>query len=542
MPICSPRDPAFHSEAEREVWQALREQLPVDAHLLANVTFTGERDYECDLIVLWPDVGACVLEVKGGHVTFRDGVWTQSDATGSRPIDPIGQVQANRHALKKYIEQRWSGGALSPAWLLVLPHSSLPAGMDLPAAPRERIVDLVGMPTLADRIHALLAGSAATPLAAARCRLVTDHLTGRFEPQADLVAEGGSRAEEVRRLTEQQFSVLSMLRRAPRFAVFGPAGSGKTFIAMEQARRLAADGKRVAILCYSRGLSRFIRRASDALPERQRPAFVGTFHQWGWRLGLQLPATPTSQWWETESAQEMLAAVRALEAERRFDAIIVDEAQDFGVPWWPVVIASLRDEVNGELVVFADEDQEVFERGESALPELTPIVLDLNVRNAKPIATAADALASDPVRHLGIDGPRIDVHDVPYDQAVSTADDLIDPLLDEGWSPGDIVLITTGSRHPEQVLRAESGPSAGSDAYWDSFWDDADVFYGHVLSFKGLERPVVVLAINDWKHPERARELLYVGLTRARDRLVICGPVDDLRRIGGDDLLRALGS
>ena len=92
-------------------------------------------------------------------------------------------------------------------------------------------------------------------------------------------------------------------------------------------------------------------------------------------------------------------------------------------------------------------------------------------------------------------------------------------LLDAGWRPEDVALLATGSRHPEQTARQ----AAGQDAYWESFWDAEQVFYGHVLGFKGLERRAVVLALNERGPTERSKERLYVGLSRARDQLVVCG-------------------
>ena len=61
----------------------------------------------------------------------------------------------------------------------------------------------------------------------------------------------------------------------------------------------------------------------------------------------------------------------------------------------------------------------------------------------------------------------------------------------------------------------------GWDGHWDAFFAAEDVFYGHVLGFKGLERPVVVLAINGFPDHDRGREYLYVGLSRARSLLVV---------------------
>jgi hypothetical protein len=60
-----------------------------------------------------------------------------------------------------------------------------------------------------------------------------------------------------------------------------------------------------------------------------------------------------------------------------------------------------------------------------------------------------------------------------------------------------------------------------------------------VLGFKGLERRVGVLAVSDTR-PERARERLYVGLSRARDQLVVCGDPAYVREVGGDALLSSL--
>ena len=73
------------------------------------------------------------------------------------------------------------------------------------------------------------------------------------------------------------------------------------------------------------------------------------------------------------------------------------------------------------------------------------------------------------------------------------------------------------------------------------FWDDEDVFYGHVLGCKGLERRAVVLCVNEAGRRDRARERLYVGMSRATDELVVVGDPDIVRRVGGDDVARRLG-
>ena len=63
-----------------------------------------------------------------------------------------------------------------------------------------------------------------------------------------------------------------------------------------------------------------------------------------------------------------------------------------------------------------------------------------------------------------------------------------------------------------------------------------------MLGFKGLERPAVVLAVNGFGVDGRGREKLYVGLSRARDRLVVCGDPELIREVGGEAVyLRLMG-
>lgn len=150
---------------------------------------------------------------------------------------------------------------------------------------------------------------------------------------------------------------------------------------------------------------------------------------------------------------------------------------------------------------------------------LVPLVVDTNLRNTGQIAECFTPLTEQRMRLRGADGPAVRFVPCTADEVVGTADDVVDTLLGAGWHPGDVALLTTGSRHPEQVERQ----TEGHEAYWDSFWDAEQVFYGHVLGFKGLERAAVVLALNSPARAPHLREKVYVGLSRAHDELVVCG-------------------
>ena len=125
------------------------------------------------------------------------------------------------------------------------------------------------------------------------------------------------------------------------------------------------------------------------------------------------------------------------------------------------------------------------------------------------------------------------------EDAVERAEEVVDELLDDDWASEHVALLTTGRRHPVQTERQQEG----HDEYWRGFWATDDIFFGHVLGFKGLERPAVVLAVNGFGRggDERAREKLYVGLSRARDLLVVCGDPEVIRACGGEGVARRLG-
>ncbi len=273
------------------------------------------------------------------------------------------------------------------------------------------------------------------------------------------------------------------------------------------------------------------------LPWRQRPAYVGTFHGLGEQWGAEMESDDDSDFWEHRLPAQMVGMAAELPPGKRFDAVVVDEAQDFADAWWSVLLAALRDGDAGGVYVFTDEGQRIFARFGGPPIALVPLVLDQNLRNTRQIADTFSPLAPMRMRLVDVDGPAVRFVECGADEALDVADDQVDALIDEGWRPGDIALLAARSKHPEQAARQEEG----QDVYWESFWDEEQVFYGHVLGFKGLERPAVVLALNESEPKERSRERLYVGLSRARDQLVVCGDPAYVGAVGGPEVLKRLG-
>ena len=392
---------------------------------------------------------------------------------------------------------------------------------------------------------------------------------------------------EVGQLEAEQLDALGMIMANKRVVVTGGAGSGKTVLGYLACERFLNENTsaRAAFVCCSSHLAQDIRRKADrsnfgsrlqvyslhdltryfwerlvASPVRHKSIGVCAFAREGWleswSLGANLSFESPSETYlklldmernglaeraainfKTLYSKSPICSRKLVLDGNQFDFVVIDEAQDFADSWWDPILAALRDPDAGGVYLYSDEGQRVFDRKGTPPVPLVPLILEHNIRNTRQIATAFGPLVDHPMRSLGGDGPEVRFVACTLDDALTVGDDQIEALLDDGWRPEDVALLTTGTRHPEQKNRQ----AEGNAAYWDSFWDAEQVFYGHVLGFKGLERRAVVLVVNDKKVMERSSERLYVGLSRARDQLVVCGDPALIAECGGPDVARRLG-
>jgi len=544
MPVCVPEQPRFTTASERQVWKLLREQLRPQDVLYANLHITDDHmDHEADLVAVLPGAGLVVVEIKGGEVWHDGESWWQRRGGQLVPIHPVDQARNAKYALRRYVESdpRWRArhrGRFRWAHAVVLPQTAIADDFALPDCPRWCVSGREDLDDLAGRLWDIPVRQESANRVADEddAEALAEILRGRGLPQRDVVALAAEREQITEQLTHEQAAILDATKLLRRVEVRGGAGSGKTWLALEQARRLARSGERVALTCYSRGLAEYLRRSVATWPRKQRPAYVGEFHALGLTWGADPGSDDDSDYWENRLPAQMAELASALPAAQQYDSVVVDEAQDFAESWWPALLAAMRDDEHGGMYAFTDDGQRVFPRYGRPPVSLVPLVLDHNLRNTRQIADTFMPLTPMPMQLLGGDGPAVRLVACATADAVGRADDEVDALLADGWRPQDVALLTTGSRHPEQIARQ----AAGQDAYWRTFWDDDQVFYGHVLGFKGMERRAVVLALNESQPRERSRERLYVGLSRARDQLVVVGDPDHIRAVGGEDVLAGI--
>lgn len=549
-PRLIPEHPKFETATEREVWEVLRTRLGPDDVLMANLRLSDEvKDHEADIVAIISGAGVVVIEVKGGSVGVVDGQWRQS-GNDTRTFDPVDQARTAKYAIRKYVEAdpRWRNSSrrrIRWAHSVALPNTDLHDDFSMPDCPRWAVHGNGDIADLASRLHDVVVRQETrnVPPSPDDVDLIVEILNGRHLPALGISAEGRARAAEADRLTQEQATLLQVTRLLNRVEVRGGAGSGKTVLALTQARQLSRGhgghkAQRVAVICYSLGLAAHFNRVVETWGRKHRPAFVGTFHALGRSWGAPDGSRDDCDFWEVELPAIMKDLAAGLADGQKFDSIIVDEAQDFADSWWAPIMGALKDQETGGLFAYSDENQRIFQRFGGAPVPLVPLVLDHNLRNTKQIGEAFNPLAPMRMQLRGGNGPEVEFVRCSAADALDTADEQVDRLLELGWKSDEVMLLTTGKRHPEQIERGSESDPAG---YWRSFWDDGDVFYGHVLGCKGLERRAVVLCINEDQAADRSRERLYVGLSRATDQLVVVGDPDVVAQMGGAEVARRLG-
>ena len=222
----------------------------------------------------------------------------------------------------------------------------------------------------------------------------------------------------------------------------------------------------------------------------------------------------------------------------RFDAIVVDEGQDFSAEWLEVLECLLREE-SSRYVVFYDDNQRLYSHGNIPTSFGTTFPLDRNVRNTNEVGAIVQEFYSGAMQLSGVHGDQ--VRFVPVDGEEEEADALADVLATlrgRGGDPSDIVILTPGSversglaqrgRFGKWRLRTRTEPVG-------------DVLIETIHSFKGQDRPIVILAelhrlaeMRSW-NADAVTTLLYVGCSRATQLLIVLGSEllrDPLIRLG----------
>src|SRR5262249_49143392 len=135
--------------------------------------------------------------------------------------------------------------------------------------------------------------------------------------------------EEIIRLTEAQFKVLDQLSRNRRFAVCGGAGTGKTLLAREKAIRLANSVMHTLLTCYNRPLADFLASTTVGVKNLTVLGFPQLCDHMAKEARIEISSEVYDRTYYEEVLPNALCDAFKKIPKARFDAIVVDEAQDF---------------------------------------------------------------------------------------------------------------------------------------------------------------------------------------------------------------------
>lgn len=539
-----PPNPDFSDgqTAEKAVWDVLEAVLPDDVVLAHSVQVRhGRAEHEIDILVLWPGVGIAAIEVKGGLVTNNHGQWFQSGGADSKRKlkDPLAQSQGSAHALKDWLADQMGSLLTSRfVYMAAFPYSVMSQDWVKSGNPRALFLDQNDLKSPAGKIRCAIEteGGGTVPLAPSFLERILPHLEGSLDQHNGDAAGHGEDEDLQDHLTERQAVLLSATRSLPRIRFTGGAGSGKTWLAVQKAHELSKAGRRVGLFCYNKGLGLYLSNQVQKW-RSAKPAFTGEFHEYVLSLGV--PEGIGQEYFDVEMPRRLQELAAGLPLGEKFDAIIVDEAQDFMPSWWDALRDCLKDPEASEIYAFMDDRQDVYNRLDSAvaLHDLVTIHVDDNLRNTRKIAETFKSFTGEKFTPRGSTGLAVRRVDCLPEDAMDVASDCVDALIDDGWANNQIALLTTNRRHP---IHQEFFETDTIDEYWREFHANEAEFYGHVLGFKGLERSVVILCVDGFRDLDRAAERLYVGLSRARTLLVVVGSSEQLREVGGNQLDLAL--
>jgi len=279
---------------------------------------------------------------------------------------------------------------------------------------------------------------------------------------------------------------------------------------------------------------------------------IATFHAFARRLAARahvdfdVPSTGEQAFWDEEVPLILEQAIEVLRARGQaesFDAVVVDEAQDFAPDWWVTIESLSRSGKDGRLFAFLDLNQSL--RGVAKLPPVPLPVrfrLTTNCRNTKSIARSSSSLARIDVRLL----PGSPTGEAPaVRRAPSTAAEAglvlneVRQLLQQGIKPQQVALIGPASLAKGSLARHDevAGIQLVDDA---SDWRrGGGVLVTTARAFKGLEADIVIVyglgGFGTFFTPTD----LYVAWTRARHRLILVCQAGEVRAVAEAALAEA---
>ncbi len=515
MRMVPPSPYETRSQAEKRVFDRLRNALDDECcafHSLKPTRHPYKRFPEIDFAICSKE-GLYVIEVKGGRVSCRDGVWRYRDRNGrlaESNESPFRQAESALQGLMQSIRAELTRDfcdQFTIGYGVVFPDCDWRGrGIEwdeamVADARRSRAIE-VWLRELFDYWQRR-DGMTKRPDEESVCRLQNLLRSDVATSAPALVRQVEESQRRIERFTEDQMRMVDVAEANPRVICVGGAGTGKTFVAERLGRRWADAGMQVALVCRSPWLKHFL--ASR----------------------LSMPGI-------TVSLMEGVLLDCRRAGLTRFDAVIVDEGQDLLDTDSIQTLSRLLDGgLNaGRWAWFQDLNQSLFPASDTQAKNMllasdpVRVPLRTNCRNTRTIVEwIKEALEAD----LGVKGAgagpavRVRMASDKRESATLIASE-IERLVNQGHlAPGSVTVLSPFEMAESSVAFLPADASCRIqrlDEYSMRAMPGDKVGFAKIDEFKGLENDAVIVV--DLPDPILTGDKSvahYVAMSRARSLL-----------------------
>lgn len=560
-------------KGEQEVFYQLKNHTPdswVALHSLRLKKHEFKKSGEADFVLI-TDKGVLIIEVKGGE-NFRDdaGLWIQTKKGYKDRIStegPFNQAMGAYFAIEKYLKEAnkkellnrlpWGWGVIMPHCIPVLPDDDpeidsemlldqkhFPEGLEIWAV---NLVEYWRKDTNQKKLKKISRGHCLqNGLPPSTRDQLKELLRPRFECHTGLGQVTREAEQHQVYLTEKQYKNLIAVRSksTPRAIIEGAAGTGKTLLAFEFAKECAQKGERVLLVCFNVNLARMLKSKAKEIPAMAN-VIIDNYHQLvkyiRSRAGL---ATDFSSNWKefNERCFDLVAeALDQLNGVPLFDRIIMDEGQDLMSQAFLDVLDLLLEggltppandfRLGGKWLVAMDRAQVLYDNNfdNQALERLerccgTTLELEENCRNTRPVAMYVYGFSkAGSCKVLTVEGPTpvIDYF-TNQESLVKLLRQYINETLREyekiGKQACDIAILSARKALIPDALFEAGTLNSSLERFCDA--KSTNIVWETIHGFKGLEASTVILIGVEELENDKIRQLMYVGGSRARTRLI----------------------
>lgn len=509
---------------------------------------------ELDFVIIIPDTGMICIEVKSHEfITFDGDRWFPETISRS----PFKQASDGRHTFYRRLAELAPEMKRIPiVHCCIFPRSPFDLRKNLSVQPWE-LMDSRAFRSFKNGKDLCNELKARMQQSIAADANITP-LSKRLSPnQIDAVLKcclpiqkrhPAARAEIERRqqhieelLRDQQKPVLQLAALNERLVVSGGAGTGKTLIAMEIARRSAEKGRRVALLCFNQLVGEWMRQQMlKILPPVPNLVTGRAIQVMAELTDLQIPKNPSREFWDTTLLGKLEERLTDpdFRASAAFDCLVIDEAQDLLARprLWSCLSQFLTNGFErGAVAILGDFDNQVLANHGAMTQNLLALdavaktsrwLLAENCRNYRIVGDTAvklSGLGRDVYAGYMRSGGGLENYDIAFfENERAQLDKIAKWLRDfkaQGYKPSEITLLSFRSDEASAAARLR-----GEGLRIQPAWSAGDsTGYASVHAFKGMENKAIILTDVSLGDREFDRHLFYTGMTRATESVrVLC--------------------